>query len=92
MKRRVDKYDENLEKQLDDTNFVYDVGDDLYNENVDKANKVVHVYGSNTLIYEAYGDMIVEECPEQEGVDDTVYNKYIGAEVIMDVPVEGPSQ
>jgi hypothetical protein len=35
------------------------------------------------------GDMLAEECPEQHDIDDAAYNKYIGAEVMMDVPGEG---
>ena len=32
---------------------------------------------------------MTEERPEQDDIDDTDYDKYIGAEVIMNVPGEG---
>ena len=38
----------------------------------------------------AYGDMMTEERPDQDNIDNAVYGKYIGAEVIMDVSGEGP--
>ena len=39
MKRRIDKFDEELAKRLDETNFVADVGDDLYIDDLDEADE-----------------------------------------------------
>ena len=33
---------------------------------------------------------MTEDCPKQDDIDDAAYDKYIGAEVMMDVPGEGP--
>ena len=33
--------------------------------------------------------MMMEESPKQDDTDDAAYDKYIGAEVMMDVPGEG---
>ena len=46
---------------------------------------MAHGYESNTLSDEAYGDMMTEERPKQNNIDDTSYNKYIGTEVIINV-------
>ena len=51
---------------------------------------MAHGYESNTLSDEAYGDMMTEERPKQNNIDDTSYNKYIGAEVIINVTGEVP--
>ena len=53
---------------------------------------ITHGYGAKTLSNEAYGDIIVEERPDQDGIDDTAYAKYIGAEMMMDTTEEGPRQ
>ena len=34
--------------------------------------------------------MVAEDLPDQDNIDDDFHEKYIGAEVIMDVPVEVP--
>ena len=38
MKGWIDKFDEELEKRLDDTSFVEDVGADLYIDDVDESD------------------------------------------------------
>ena len=48
MKWRIDKFDEKLQNRLDDTNFVDDVGADLYIGDMDEANEAAHEDGSNT--------------------------------------------
>ena len=35
---------------------------------------------------------MVEENPDKDNIYDVLYDKYIGAEVIMDVPGEGPNR
>ena len=49
MKRRIDKCDEELEKRLDDKNFIYDYRAYFYINNVDEADKAAHGDVSNTL-------------------------------------------
>ena len=44
--------------------------------------------GSNTPSDDKYVDMMPEYRPCRDDLDDDVYNRYIGAEVLMDVPVE----
>ena len=48
MKWRNDKFYEELEKRLDDTNFVDDIRADFYIDDVDEANEEAHGDGSNT--------------------------------------------
>ena len=86
MKRQIGYFDEELEKRLDHTNFVVNSGTDLYIDNVDEPDEEAHGYGYNNPSDEAYGEMMVEESPNQYDINDTAYNKYIGAEVTMDVP------
>ena len=68
-------------------NFDDDFGTDLYIDDVDEAYEVAYGDGSNTPSDEAYGELMMEERPDQDGINDAVYNKHIGAEVIMDMPV-----
>ena len=58
MKRRIDKFDEELEKLLDDTNFVDDIMSDLYIDDVNKYDEAACWDGSNTLSDEAYGGIM----------------------------------
>ena len=53
---------------------------------------MAHGYGSKTPGDEAYDDMIKEERPDKDYIDNAAYDKYIIIEVIMDVPVKGPRQ
>ena len=57
---------------------------------MDEYDEAAHGDVSNTLINEACGYMIVEDHYEQEYIDNTDFDKYIGTEVMMDVPGEGP--
>ena len=75
---------------MDDTNFVDDVGADLYIYYVDEYDGESHGGGSNTPSDEAYGDMTTNERPEKDNIDNAAYEKYIGSELIMDVYGEGP--
>ena len=60
MKGRIDIFYEEIEKRLDDTNFVDDFGANFYIDDVDEANEVAHGDGTNTLSDEAYADMTAE--------------------------------
>ena len=57
---------------------------------MDKSDEAAHGYGSNNLSDDAYGDMIMEERPDQYNIGNAYYKKYICAEVIIGVPLEGP--
>ena len=86
---RIKKFDEDLEKLFDDTNFVNPEYGELCINEIDDEGEVARGDGSNTPSGVDYSSMTPEERPEQEDMDDDAYNKYIGAEVIMDVPGEG---
>ena len=90
MKWRIDKFDEELQKHLDDKNFVDDVRADFYIDDVDKSNDAAHGDGSNSPNNDAYGDIMMEDLPEDYAIDDTFYDKYISAEIIIDFPKEVP--
>ena len=62
MKQRIDKFDKELDKRLDDRSFVNDVRSDFYIDDVDEDGKAAHGDGSNTPINEEYGDMMMEDC------------------------------
>ena len=55
MKWGIDKFDEELEKRLDGTNYVNDVGSGLYIEKVDGSDETAHEDVSNTPSDETYG-------------------------------------
>ena len=69
MKQQIAIFYEELEKQFYDTNFVDDVGAHLYIDDMDEADKSAHGDGPNTPSDEAYGEMITEERPKQEDID-----------------------
>ena len=92
MKRQIDKFDEELQKQFDDTKFVDDVGDDLYINNVEEANEAAHGDGANTLRNKSYGYIMIEQFTEKDYIDNVAYDNYICAEVVMGVPGEGSRQ
>ena len=82
----MDKFDEELEKRFNDTNFVDNVGANFYIDDVNETNEEAKGGGFNTPGYEAYGEMMVEASLDQYTIDKVAYNKYIGSKVIMDVP------
>ena len=55
---RIDKSDEELDKRLDDTNFVDDIRADLYIDNMGESDESAHGDGSDTPNDESYGDMV----------------------------------
>ena len=71
---------------MDDINFFDDVGSDFYIDGMDEADEAAYGYGSNISSDESYGHMRTEERPKQDYIYYSAYNKYIGSEVIMDVP------
>ena len=89
MAERVKKFDEDLDKRLDDTDSVNPEVGKLYIGEMDHADDVAHRDSSNTPSDEEYANMKTEDRPEQDDVDDEAYDKYIVAEVILDVPGEG---
>ena len=92
MCERIKDFDEQIEKRLDDTNFVNPEAGELYINEVEDENKVAHRDGTQTPDNDEYSDMNTEERPEQDDVDSETYDKYIVAEVRMDVPGEGPKR
>ena len=92
MAKRIKEFDEDLEKRLDDTKFVNPEVSELYINEMDDADDVAHGDGSNTPSGEEYVDMKTDERPKQDDIDNESYDKYIGAEVMIDVPGEGASR
>ena len=86
-KGQIDNFDEDLEKRLDDTDFLDDVRADFYIDDMDEANETAHRDGANNLSNDAYGAIMAEERPDQDDIDDAARDKYIGAEMIMDMKV-----
>ena len=58
-KGQIEKFDEDLQKRLNDTNFVDDVGADIFINDMDEYDEVTHGYVSNTSSNETYGGMMV---------------------------------
>ena len=73
---------------MDETNFVDNIRADFYIDNVDEADEAAHGDVSNTLSDESYGNMIAEYRPDQDNIFNVYYDKYIEAELMMDVPGE----
>jgi hypothetical protein len=88
----VTAFDLAVNTRLDDANFVnLDAGDFYLDDEYDDSG-VAHGDGTNTPTDAEYGDMLTEDRPEQDDIDNDAYDKYIGAEVMMDVPGEGPKR
>ena len=90
MCERIKDFDKQIEKLLDDTNFVNPEAGELYIDEVEDKDEAAHGDGTQTPDDDEYADMNTEERPKQDDVDSKTYDKYIGAEVMMDVPGEGP--
>ena len=87
---RIDTFHEKLDKRLDGTYFVDDVGDDFHIDDVNEADDSAHRDRYNNLSDEEYEEMMTEERPNQDDIHDAAYGKYISAEVIMYMPGELP--
>ena len=62
----------------------------MYIDEVGDEDEAAHRDGTQTPDDDEYADMKTKERPEQDDVDSKTYDKYIGAEVMMDVPGEVP--
>ena len=89
---RITEFSKKVEVRLNNQNFVNPAGNDMYIDDIDGADAAAHGDGSNTPTDKNYGDMITEARPEIYNIDSDIYNKYIVAEVMMDVPGEGPQR
>ena len=89
---RIKGFDKSLEERLDDTNFTNKEAGDMCIDDIDDADEAAHGDGPNTPSDDDYTYMLPEEIPDRDDLDDDVYDSYIGAEVLMDVPGEGSRQ
>ena len=60
---------------MDNTNFVNDKGNNFYIDDINEADEAAHGDGSNTPTDKEYGDMLTEDRPEQDDIDDAAYDK-----------------
>ena len=58
-------------------------------DDIDDAEKAAHGDGSNTPSDDEYADMLPEDRPNRDDLDDDAYDRYIGAKVLIDVLGEG---
>ena len=90
MCERIKEFDKQIEKWLDDTNFFNPEAGELYIDEVEDEEEAAQGDGAQTPDDDEYADMNTKERPKQDNVDSEKYDKYIGAEVMMDVTCEGP--
>ena len=89
-KKQIDNFNKKLEDLLSDDNFQLDGDsefDSMYLEDIDNdpvLNPSV-MYAGIKLTAEDYRDMIVEEQPDEDNLDDDAINKYLNAELILSV-------
>jgi hypothetical protein len=85
-KKRIERFNEKLEERLDDTNFILqgENGVDLkfLEDLVDGDGIDAMVGGDNTPTDEEYGDMLIDERPEE---DEEAIDKYLNVELTMGV-------
>ena len=61
-------------------------------DDIDDADEATHGDGSNTPSDDDYAYMLPQDRPDCDDLDDDAYDRYTGAEVLMDVPGEGSRQ
>ena len=77
LKKRIDKFEETLEQQLNNENFQSEETDvDFYLEDVEIAEDDPHVPTD-----EEYGNMIQEDKKDVDEFDNDAYDWYLGAEL-----------
>ena len=86
---RINRFDKALEERLNGTNLTNEEASDMCIDNIDEADKAAHGDGSNTPSDDEYAEMLPEDRPDCDDLDVDAYDKYIGAEVLMDVKGEG---
>ena len=86
---RIKGFDKSIEECLDDTKFTNKGAVDMCINDIDNAGEATHCYGSNTQSDDWYIDMLPEDRPYRDNLEDDAYDRYIGAEVLMDVPGAG---
>ena len=84
----IERFDKEMQERLDDTNFFTDEagGAVFYLEDED-GNLDEHrgIQRGEAPADEEYGDMIVDEVPEADDLDEEAIDKYLGAELMFDV-------
>ena len=89
---RIKEFDKQIEKQLNDTNFVNPEAGELYINEVKDEDEASLGDGTQTPDDDEYADMNTKERTKQDDVDSETYDKYMGAEVMMDVNSKGPKR
>jgi len=78
-----------MEARLDDTNLFTDEagGAAFYLEDEEEGDHDGHrgIQRGETPASEDYGDMIVDEAPEADNLDEEAIDMYLGAELMFDV-------
>ena len=89
MVERIKGFDKALKERYDENNLTNKEAGDMCIEDIDNADKAVHGFGSNNPSDDEYADIMPEDRTDRDNLDDDAYDRYIGAEVLMDVPGEG---
>ena len=89
-KKQIDNFNKKLNDLLNDDNFQLDGDnefDSMYLKDI-KDDPIFNpgvAYPGIKLTAEDYGDMIVEEWPNEDDLDDNAIDKYLNAELILSV-------
>ena len=88
MRQRIDEFNKKVEDRLDDMNFNIEAvvfGSTYLDDTIDdmEMNPGIMTEQGVTPTEEEYDDMVIGEWPEAD--DEEVIEKYIGAELILDV-------
>ena len=89
MVERIKGFYKALEELLDDTNFANEEAGGMCMDNIEDADDAAHGDGSNTPSDDDYAYILAVDRTDRDDLDDDAYVRYIGAEVLMDVPGEG---
>ena len=75
MLEKIKGFEKALEEHLDDTNFTNEEAGDICIDNIDNADKAAHGGGSNTPSDYEYADMLPEDRPDRDDLDNDAYDR-----------------
>ena len=75
MVKRIEGFEKTLEERLYDNNFTNEEAGDICIDNIDNADKAAHGGGSNTPSDYEYADMLPEDRPDRDDLDNDAYDR-----------------
>jgi hypothetical protein len=84
--KKIEEFDEKIEERLDGSNFTIKGDEGLYLEDIEVDDDNTGVTGGVAPTDDEYGDMLVEERPEDD--EEEAVDHYLNMEITMGVGTE----